>query len=298
MSIRVNPNILPDLLNSIQQAQQAPQNAIQEMATGRSVNNLSDNPSAAAELVGNNALLSQDDQYLSNLADIQGKFQVADSTLNSATQLMTKAISLGTEGANGTLSTANRQAIAAQVQALQQQMLSLANASYRGTYVFAGTDVTTQPFVQDSTVSSGVNYHGNSNVTTVQISQGQYMKTNAPGDQIFDNQAGSVFGALNNLANALTSGTEIGAATTAVSTALSQLNMQRVFYGTALNQVQNAQDFLNQDKVNLSTQQNQLVGANLAQVIAQESQDQVNLQAVLSVAGQILNLPNLLQYLK
>lgn len=298
MSIRLNPNILPDLVASIEQAQQEAQTATQEMATGRSVNSLSDNPAAAAALVGNDALTSENDQYLTNLTDLQSKLQAADSALNSAVQLMTTAISVGTEGANGTLTSADRQAIAQQVQGLQQQMLTLANTSYEGTYIFSGTNVTTQPFAQSSTSSSGVQYNGNDGVTTVQIGEGQSMQTNLSGDQIFTNANGNVFQALNDLDNALNSGTGIDAANTEVQQAFSQLSTQRVFYGNALSQVQNSQNYLNQEQVSLSTQQNQLVGANMPQVIANESQAQTAEQAALSATAQILSLPTLLSYIK
>lgn len=298
MSIRVNPNILPDLVSSIDQAQQAAQTAAQEMATGRSVNYLSDNPAAAATLVGNQALQSENDQFQTNLTDLQGKFQAADSALNNAVQLMTTAISIGTEGANGTLSTADRQAIAQEVQGLQQQMLALANTSYEGTYVFAGTNVTTQPFIQNGSSPTGVQYNGNDGVTKVQIGEGQSMQTNVGGDQIFTNANGNVFNALNDLANALTSGTGIDAANTEVQQAFSQLTTQRVFYGNALQQVQNSQSYLSQEQVDLSTQQTQLVGANMTQVVANESQAVTDEQAALSAAGQVLSLPTLLSYLK
>jgi flagellar hook-associated protein 3 FlgL len=298
MSIRVNPNILPDLVASIEQAQQASQTATQEMATGRSVNNLSDNPAAAASLVGNDALTSENDQYLTNLGDLQSKFQAADSALNTAVQLMTTAISLGTEGATGTLSASDRQVIAQQVQGLQQQMLALANTSYQGTYIFSGTDVTTQAFASDSGSPAGVQYNGNAGVTSVDIGDGQSMQTNLSGDQIFTNANGNVFQALNDLVNSLNSGTGIDAANTEVSKAFSQLTTQRVFYGNALNQVQNSQNYLNQEQVNLSAQQNQLVGADMTKVIADESQSQTAEQAALSATAQILSLPTLLNYIK
>src|SRR3984957_16604035 len=118
MSLRVNPNILPDLLASITEAQQNQQTAIQQLSTGRSVNNLSDNPAAAAALVKNNAASSQNDQFLTNISDVQGKLQAGDSALNSAEQVMTTAITVGTEGANGTMSPADRQALANQVPGL------------------------------------------------------------------------------------------------------------------------------------------------------------------------------------
>jgi flagellar hook-associated protein 3 FlgL len=297
MSLRINPDTVPDLVAAIEQAQQNEQTAAQQMATGRSVNNLSDNPAAAAQLVNNDALTGENDQFLTNVTDLQSKFQAADSALNSAVQLMTTAISVGTEGANGTLSAADRQAVAQQVQGIQQQMLALANTEYEGTYVFSGTNVTTPAFAQDATAASGVQYNGNTDVTSVQISEGQSMQTNVAGSQIFTNASGNVFQALNDLANALTSGNGIDAANTEVQQAFSQLTTQRVFYGNALNQVQTSQSFLNQEQVNLSTQENQLVGANMTQAITNESQAQTDEEAALSATGQILSLPTLLSYI-
>jgi flagellar hook-associated protein 3 FlgL len=295
---RVNPNIVPDLLTAITQAQQNLNTASLEEATGKKINQLSDNPAAAAQMMNNNALISEDDQFTTNLSDVQGKIQTADSAMNNAVQLMTTAITVGTEGATGTLSASERQAIAQQVQGLQQQMLALANTTYEGTYVFSGTNVTTQPFAADSTSTSGVQYSGNSNTTSVQISQGQSMQTNVGGDQIFLNANGNVFQALNDLQNALTTGNGIAAANTEVQQAFSQLSTQQVFYGNALSQIQTTQGFLSQEQTNLSTQQSSLGEANEAQVISEASQDQTDEQAALQATAQVLSLPTLLSLLK
>jgi len=184
------------------------------------------------------------------------------------------------------------------VQGLQQQMLGLANTAYEGVYIFGGTNVSAPPFAQDASASSGVQYNGNSDVTSVQIAEGTSVQTNVAGSQLFLNSGGNVFSALNDLANALTSGNGIAAANTEVQQAFSQLTTQRITYGNGLSQLQSSQNFLNQEQVNLSTQQNQLVGANLTAVVANESQAQVDLQAALSATGQVLSLPSLLTYLK
>src|ERR1700690_302403 len=101
MSTRINPNILTDMLAAMQDAQQNAQTAAQQVSTGRRVNNPGDDPAAVAALVMNNAHSSQDAQFQTNIGDLQSKYQVADSVLNSATQLLTSAISLGTQGATG-----------------------------------------------------------------------------------------------------------------------------------------------------------------------------------------------------
>lgn len=295
---RANPNIVPDLLDAINEAQQNLNTASLEEATGKKINQLSDNPAAAAQMMTNNALIGEDDQFTTNLSDVQGKVQTADSALNNAVQLMTTAITVGTEGATGTLSSSDRQSLAQQIQGIQQQMLALANTTYQGTYVFSGTNVTTQPFATDSSSASGVQYSGNSNTTSVEISEGQSMQTNVGGDQIFLNSSGNVFQALNDLQNALTSGNGIAAANTEVQQAFSQLSTQQVFYGNALSQIQTTQNFLSQEQTNLTTQQSNLGEANEAQVISEASQDQTDEEAALDATSQVLSLPTLLSLLK
>src|ERR1700691_427172 len=109
MSTRVDPNILPDLLSNLQTVQQNAENAAQQVSTGRSVNAPGDNPAAVAALVLNDAQTSEDAQFQTNISDLQSKLQVANSVMSNAAQLLTSAISLGTEGATGTESASERQ---------------------------------------------------------------------------------------------------------------------------------------------------------------------------------------------
>jgi len=297
MATRINPNILPDLLLSIEQSKQNETTATEQLASGLRVNQLSDNPSAVATLVGNHNRTAQDDQFLQNISALQTRLQSADSTLSNVVEVLTRALSLGTEGANGTLSAADRQSVAAEVQGLQSQLVGLANTTYQGTYLFSGTAVTTQPFAQDP-VTGAVTYNGNAGVSSVPLSSGNSINTNVPGSQLFQNAAGDAFGALQNLNTALLSGNNIGAAVLQVGTAISTLGTQRVFYGNALNQINLSENFLNQDKLNLSTQENSLVGADLASVASNLAQAQTANQATLSATGRYLSLPTLLDFLK
>lgn len=65
------------------------------------------------------------DQFLRNVTGLRALLQVADSALNSVVLAMTRVIQLGVEGANGTLTPDNRLAVAAEVQGLREQLLSL-----------------------------------------------------------------------------------------------------------------------------------------------------------------------------
>jgi len=294
MSLRVNPNLSGELIAGINTNQQAVNVDVQELSSGKAVNSLGQNPAAAAALVGNDAETAQVDQYQSNISSLQALLQVGDSTMTSAVNLMTQAVSLGIEGANGTLSDADRQAIASQMSGIEQQMLGLANTTYQGNYIFAGTKDQTAPF---TAIPGGVTYNGNTGVNSVQLSTGQSLATNVPGSQLFQNASGDVFGALNQMITALQSGTGIDVANTSLENAFNTLNAQRVFYGNGGAELNSATAFLSQEQVDLSTQQNQLIGADLGTVASNYAEAEVQQQALLAASGKILGQPTLFDYL-
>jgi flagellar hook-associated protein 3 FlgL len=298
MSLRINPDPAPDLLSAIAQNRKAQNTALQEISSGRKVNQISDNPAATAEVVLNHIQSDQGSQFLQNITDLQAQASSTDATLNSSVQAVTQAISLGIEGANGTLSNADRQAIAQQLTGIRDQVLSLANQTYQGNYVFAGTATSTQPFVLDGTQPNGVRYDGNTSVNSIAISPGNTIPINVPGSQIFTNPAGDVLGSLNGIITALQTNTGIVAANTNLQQSFSQLTTQRVFYGNTLTQLQSTQTFLNNTKTQLAQQENTLVGVDLASAITNLQQSTTATNAILSAAGQILSTLNLLNFLK
>jgi len=297
--MRVNPNIAPDLLNNLNQIELQQQQAEIQLSTGRRVNMPSDDPAAAAADVEDQAEQSITDQYLQNTSSLEGLLQTADSTLSSVVTSLNQAVSLGTEGANGDLSASDRQTITQQVQGIQQSVLQLANVSYQGSYIFSGTKSTTPPFALDPTQADGVVYNGNTATNNVQIADGRSIQINLPGSQVFQGAGGDIFGALQQLVTALQSGntTNIGAATTQVSTALNYLSDQRVFYGNAVDQLNSNQSFLQQEQVNLQSEDNTLVGANMAQVSTNLAQTQTAQSAALAALARVIP-QSLLDYLK
>jgi len=294
--MRVNPNYTPDILTDLWQSQAQEQTDIQELATGQRVNVPSDDPEAAAADVRNQSLQSQTDQYVQNTTDLEGMFQTADSALSSVVTALNQAISLGVQGANGDLSSSDQQAIAEQVQALQSQMVQLGNTSYEGSYVFGGTATQSPPFTLASNV---VSYSGNAGVNSVEIAQGRSMQTNLPGSQVFQGAGGNVMSSLQQLITALQSGntTDIGTATTQVSNALDYVSQQRVFYGSAVNQLNDNQSDLQQEQVSLQTQENSLVGVDMATVATDLSQAQTAQSATLAALAKIIP-QSLLDYLQ
>lgn len=297
--MRINPSPLSDLLAALQQNQQQINTDLQQIASGQSVNVPSDNPAAAAMLVENAAQTSQADQFQRSIGSVQAELQTADSTLNSVTTALQRAITLGVEGANGTLNSSDRSAVAVEVQGIQSQLLNLANLSYQGKYVFAGTATGSAPYVLDSTSASGVQYVGNSEINALTLGDHFAVQTNLPGSQLFSAPGNDVFQSLQDLITSLQSGdqTAISTAVSEVTSASSYVDSQRVFYGNAVNQLNSQQSYLNTETTQLAAQQNTIGGADLASVISNLGNAQVSRQATLEALAQT-QPTNLFSYLK
>jgi flagellar hook-associated protein 3 FlgL len=296
--MRVDPNMVPDMLAAIQQSESSLSTALQQVSTGKSVNVPSDNPAAAAEMVQNTIETADVDQYTQNVSSVLSTVQTADSALSSVVTSLTQAVSLGTEGANGTSSASNQQAIATQVQGILSSVVSQANTSYQGSYLFGGTASTTTPYIADPTSPSGYTYKGNDDVNSVQVGDKLSVQVNLPGSQIFSNSSNDVLGSLSSLVTALQSGdtTAIGNATTAVSSALNYVSQQRVVYGNTESQLNAQETYLQQETVNLSSQATSLVGVDMATAATNLSQAETDNNAALAAAAKVL--PNtILNYL-
>jgi flagellar hook-associated protein 3 FlgL len=290
--------MVPDILADMQQSQAALNVALQQVATGKSVNVPSDNPAASANMVANTIETGQVDQYTQNVTTTLSSVQTADSALGSVVSSLTQAVSLGTEGANGTNNSSDLQALAQQVQGILTSVVADANTSYQGSYLFAGTASTTVPYTADSSSASGYTYNGNNDTNSVAVGDHLSVQVSLPGSQIFSNSSADVLGSLSSLVSALQSGntSDISSATNAISNALNYVSQQRVTYGNAESQLNSQETYLQQETVSLTSQATSLTGADEAQAATALSQAETDNSAVMAAAAKVLP-DTLLSYL-
>jgi flagellar hook-associated protein 3 FlgL len=296
--MRVNPNLVPDILAGIEQSQKTLNIALQQVSTGKSVTMPSDNPAAAAEMVRNTIEAGSVDQYTQNISTVLTNVQSADSALSSVVSSLTSAISLGTQGANGTMNPSDLQIVVSQVQSILQSVISQANTAVGGVYLFGGTASGAPPYTADSNSPASYTYNGNYDTNSVEVGDNLTVQTNLPGSQIFSSASNNVIGSLTSLISALQSGSSssIGTAVNGVSSALSYVSQQRVFYGNAESQLNSQQTQLQQETLTLSSQATSLVGVNMAEAATELSQAETANSAALAAAAKVL--PNsLLNYL-
>ena len=262
-----------------------------ELSSGLAVSSPSDDPLEASQGVALGSAISREDAYVQSATSLEGMLQTSDSALGSVVTQITSAISLATSGLNGTLSSSDLSEISTQLGAIRDQVVSLANTEYAGSYLFSGTAGSTQPYTNDtSTTPATATYAGDTNQQYTETPSGQKIAVSVPGSAIFSASGADVLGSLNNLIADFSTGTA-SASTQAdmneLSAGLSNLSAQRAVLDTSLSTLQQTSSYASTEETNLEAQQSTLVSANTATIATQLSATETQQQALMSVMSTI-----------
>ncbi|WP_158791897.1 flagellin [Granulicella sp. L60] len=284
----VDPNYINNLTSALDQSTNLTDTLTSELASGLRVASLQDDPVAVAQSLLLGSSIANEDTFVTTASGESSQMQVADSALGEAVSQITSALSIAVEGNGGTLNSSNTTSIAQQLSGIRDQVLSLANTSYQGQYLFGGSQGSVPPFTIDSSTNPAtVNYGGDSSVQYVQTPSGQQIQTNLPGAAVFGSGSSGVLGALNKLISDFSSSSPASATvtadTSALTTALGQLSDQRSTLDSAMSRMQSTSTYVQTEASQLVVAQSSLVASDPASVATQLSSAETQHQALLSV---------------
>ena len=137
--MRVDPNYISNLTAAVDQSASEEERLTSELSSGLRVASLSDDPVAAAQSTLFGSAIARDDSFVQTASGEVSRLQVADSTLGEVVTQVTSAISAAVAGNNGTLNASDIASVAQKLSGIRDQVLSLANTSYQGQYLFGGS---------------------------------------------------------------------------------------------------------------------------------------------------------------
>jgi len=168
--MRTDPTYITSLTQSLNNMAGTANSLANQLSSGLRINSLADDPSAAATSIRFGSEIARADTFVQTASNQASMLQTTDSTLGEVVAQLTVAISLAVQAANGTNNSSNMQALRTQAVGIRDQVLSLANASYQGTFLFAGSQGRTQPFSLDTTTTpAGVAYAGDASIGERQL---------------------------------------------------------------------------------------------------------------------------------
>jgi len=286
--MRVDPNYVTNLTASLDQSTSEEDTLTSELSSGLRVATLADDPVAVAQSTLLGSSIAQDDTFVQTASGETSRLQVTDSTLGDVVTKVTSAISAAVAGNNGAaLNASDLASVAQSLSGIRDQVLSLANTSYQGQYLFGGSQGSAPPFTLDTATNPATaNYTGDNNIQYVETPSGQKIQVNLPGSAVFGAAGTGVLGAFNQLISDFSGGAAsatITADTSALTTALGQLSSQRSTLDSALSRLQSASTYVQTEESQLTVAQGNLVSADPATVATQLSQAETQHQALLSV---------------
>ena len=281
------------LLSGIQSIEQRLQQDQLEITTQNKINQPSDNPSGAADLVRLTGEKSEIAQYKSNAAAGQDRLSYSDTVLGNVQDLIQRVISLG-QTALGNTSMAS--AYTTEIDGLRDQIVSAANTNFQGVSIFGGTVTDKSPYVVQS--DGSVTYQGNSSAIQVQVGRATTLQMGIPGSQVFSG-AIDVFSTVKQLSAAITAGDKSAMQTqlTNLQQYFDSVSASRTQVGSLVNQAQSVQSDLQTYELARATDQSRIQSADLAQATTDFTQTQTALQAAMAVGARISQI-SLLDYLR
>lgn len=279
-------------LSAIDNLQSRMNNAQLQLSSGLRVNKPSDAPQQLGDIFQTRADLARVTQIDANLGIAKAQADAADSSLQSAVQLLQNAAVLGTQGAGSTVSASVRTTLANQVQDLESQLVGLSRTQVAGVYIFSGDDAGSPAYQVNTSSSTGVD-RLITPAATAQIADptGITFPIAKTAQDLFDNRdandnptAQNAFAALHNLQTALQSGDSnaIGQAITGVQTAGDYLNQQLGFYGTIQDRINSAIDLTKKFEVQSQAQLSSLQDADIPSLALELTQTTTGLQAAMA----------------
>lgn len=150
--MRVTSNLLVrDQLTALQTSAQAMAKAQARLTSGKRISVASDDPVGARDVMATDGRLRAITQYRRGLETAKSRLATQDRVMEQVSSVLTRAQELAVAAATDTIDTTARAGIQKEVEQLFRELVSLANTSVEGEYLFGGHRVTEQPFTESGT---------------------------------------------------------------------------------------------------------------------------------------------------
>lgn len=169
-----------------------------EMQTGigssRRLNNLRDDPIAAAHSTRLSSHITHLTRYSDNIGTAQGEYSLAETSMDQSVQVVQRLRELAVQGSNGTYSKEDLGYMAIETNELLKELVSMANTrTADGRTLFGANDTKNDPFVAmksrvegiEGAVISEVRYAGNITANQTEIGEGTRIDLNFAGNKVY-----------------------------------------------------------------------------------------------------------------
>jgi flagellar hook-associated protein 3 FlgL len=281
-----------------------------QLSQGKQLIKPSDAPDQAAVIQRMKTVMSRQESFHASLSTLNSRLQNEDTTLKSATNLLVRAKEIAVQAANGTLAPVNRKALAAEMQGVRDQLLSLANAKdNNGNFLFSGSRSDKPAFGSPGPGQTPV-YQGDQTRMTVMVGDQRTIPINRTGTDVFVSisrinevsgkpEGVGFFKVMDDLIAGInfSNGVAIQRGGAEMTSLLNGLSLAHADIGTDLNVVEQQSNVIDDTILNIKSNLSNIEDLDYASAITKMNQQMLSLEAAQSSFSKMAQL-TLFNYLK
>jgi flagellar hook-associated protein 3 FlgL len=286
--------ITSSVLNNLQGNLGRMQKLQEQLSSGKAIQRPSDSPTGSVSALRLRSDIRRSEQLARNADDGLGWLATADSSLTQSLDVVRRVRELVLRGANGSASSQDRAAIAAEVGQLRDQALHLANSEYLGVPVFGGTASGSRAY------DAAGAYMGDSGRVVRAVAPGVDVEVSLAGPVVFGPTGGDdLFKVIGDIEDHLRTDPAQLAATdlAALDAAFIRIQDALAVVGARYHQVEAMRDHNDATKLDRTNALAQVESIDLPATIVQLQLQEVAYQAALGAAARVLQ-PSLADFLR
>lgn len=268
-----------------------------QLSTGKKITKPSDDPVVAMKGMFYRSGLTEVEQYKRNLSELYLWMENSEAGIDQANSGLQRVRELAVQGANGTLSDSDRDAIAREIEEIKKDMVNTANTKVAGRYIYHGTDVDkpvvtgSNPPVVDTNIADP-----NIDNYRVEVSRGVSLKANVNPANVFNQE---LFDVLQGVQESMQNNdvTGMNALLSRLDGVADSLSGERAELGARYNRLEMVESRIDQQEVMANRILSDNEDADIERVITDlKTQESVH-RAALSAGARIIQ-PTLMDFLR
>lgn len=265
----------------------------ERLSSGKQLTKPSDDPFATSRALLYRDGLEANRQYQTNVDEATSWLDATDTALGQMTSDVQRVRDLVLQGANGSNSQVQRNAIASELNQIADSIKTVANTQYAGRFIFSGSATDTAAYA----VGGADTYLGDSATINRGIGENVQVPVNVTGNTVVSPILAAIRQAVTDLS---VGGTPANLSTTdlqAIDSAADTISTTRASVGARTNRLAAATDRLQQLELAQTQQLSDTEDADVAQTMVDYSTQSAVYQAALRAGSQLIQ-PSLLDFLR
>ena len=320
-SNRISTAARYDLLTKDIQKNEANFNRLtQQLASGKKINSITEDPIAAVNIVNTNRQLGQIETFDQNTQLAMEELDTLDDLMELATTYLNQAWDKAVQANNGTYGTTSLKALKVEIDEITKTMVDLANTEFNDNFIFGGANTKLSPYEFDAdgnVIYRGTKHDNPDYIRQTEVADGVFEVINTTGDKVFgwynsEDDYDGVMGALKVLSNSIQDvidakdAQDPDAETAGYDKMRSTLDMfakshneivtEQTKFGGVYNRMEMTESTLETNTENLTSYLSNLQDIDIASATTKWLQAQYAYQASLQVASASMNM-SLLNYM-